>query len=134
MKKFWTGNADLCIHFYWLSWLRQASHRKMIQRAVLKLRLWLCHFKISLDTSAFSVQEKKSWSKFSGTDGALYFVHLKVGKFCSWCVAPVHHLFIKANIILEFLVRLLLCIKFCNWNYVLRFFIVKTSDTANIFQ
>ena len=44
-------NADLCIHFYWLSRLRQASHRKMIQN--LALRLWLCHFKISSDTSAF---------------------------------------------------------------------------------
>ena len=32
-------NADLCIHFYWLSRLRQASHRKMIQSSVLRLRL-----------------------------------------------------------------------------------------------
>ena len=46
-------NADLCIHFYWLSRLRQASHRKMIQISALKLRLWLCHFKISSDTSGF---------------------------------------------------------------------------------
>ena len=45
-------NADLCIHFYWLSRLRQASHIKMIQSSALSLRLWLCHFKISSDTSA----------------------------------------------------------------------------------
>ena len=39
-------NADLCIHFYWLSnKLRQASHRKMIQSSALRLRLW--RFKIS---------------------------------------------------------------------------------------
>ena len=44
---------DLCIHSYWLSWLRQASYRKMIQNLALRLRLWLCHFKISSDTSAF---------------------------------------------------------------------------------
>ena len=36
--------ADLCIHSYWLSWLRQASHRKMIQSSALRLRLW--RFKI----------------------------------------------------------------------------------------
>ena len=48
-------NADLCIHFYWLSRLRQASHRKMIQSSALRLRLWLCHFKISSDTPAFNV-------------------------------------------------------------------------------
>ena len=42
-------SADLCIHFYWLSQLRQASHREMIQR----LRLWLCHFKITSDNQAF---------------------------------------------------------------------------------
>ena len=46
-------SADLCIHFYWLSRLRQASHRKIIQNLALRLRLWLCHFKISSDTSAF---------------------------------------------------------------------------------
>ena len=45
-------NADRCIHFYWLSRLRQARHRKMIQSSA--LRLWLCHFKIFSDTSAFS--------------------------------------------------------------------------------
>ena len=31
-------SADLCIHSYWLSWLRQASHRKMIQSSALRLR------------------------------------------------------------------------------------------------
>ena len=48
-------NADLCIHFYCLSRLRQASHRKMIQSSALRLRLWLSHFKISSDTSAFKL-------------------------------------------------------------------------------
>ena len=37
-------NADLCIHSYWLSRLRQASHRKMIQSSALRIRLW--RFKI----------------------------------------------------------------------------------------
>ena len=37
-------SADLCIHSYWLSWLRQASHRKMIRSLTLRLRLW--RFKI----------------------------------------------------------------------------------------
>ena len=46
-------NADLCIHFYWLSQQSQVSHRQMIQNSALKLRLWLCHFKISKDTPAF---------------------------------------------------------------------------------
>ena len=55
-------NADLCIHFYWLSWLRQASHRKMIQSSVHRLRLWLCHFKIS-DTPAFSSSAEGSESR-----------------------------------------------------------------------
>ena len=32
-------NAYLCIHFYWLSWLRQASHIKLIQNSALRLRL-----------------------------------------------------------------------------------------------
>ena len=32
-------SADLCIHFYWLSRLRQASHRKIIQKSALRLRL-----------------------------------------------------------------------------------------------
>ena len=31
-------SADLCIHSYWLSWLRQASHRKLIQNSALRLR------------------------------------------------------------------------------------------------
>ena len=31
-------NDNLCIHFYWLSWQRQASHRKMIQSSTLRLR------------------------------------------------------------------------------------------------
>ena len=47
-------NADLCIHFYWLSRLRQASYRKKIQSSALTLRLWLCHFKISSDTPTLS--------------------------------------------------------------------------------
>ena len=46
--------ADLCIHFYWLSWLRQASLRKMIQSSALRLRLWPGHFKIASDTWALS--------------------------------------------------------------------------------
>ena len=33
-------SADLCIHSYWLSRLRQASHRKMNQNSALRLRLW----------------------------------------------------------------------------------------------
>ena len=37
-------NADLCIHSYWLSRLRQAGHRKMIQSSALRLRIW--RFKI----------------------------------------------------------------------------------------
>ena len=37
-------NANLCIHFYWLSRLRQASHRKIIQSSALRQRLW--RFKI----------------------------------------------------------------------------------------
>ena len=49
-------NTDLCIHFYWLCQLRQANHRKMIQISALRLRLWLCHFKISSDTPALSPQ------------------------------------------------------------------------------
>ena len=32
-------SAYLCIQFYWLSWLRQASHRKLIQNSALRLRL-----------------------------------------------------------------------------------------------
>ena len=47
-------NADLCILFYWLSRLRLASHRKMIQSSALRLRLWLCQFKISSDTLALT--------------------------------------------------------------------------------
>ena len=31
-------SAYLCIHFYWLSWLRLASHRTMIQSSTLRLR------------------------------------------------------------------------------------------------
>ena len=48
-------NADLCIHFYWLSRLREASHRKMIQSSTLRQRIWPCHFKISSDTPALSL-------------------------------------------------------------------------------
>ena len=43
-------NANLCIHFYWLSRLWRASHRKMIQSSALGLCLRLCQFKISWDT------------------------------------------------------------------------------------
>ena len=32
-------SAYLFIHFYWLSWLKQASHRKLIQNSALRLRL-----------------------------------------------------------------------------------------------
>ena len=32
-------SLSLCIHFYWLSWLRLASHRKLIQNSALRLRL-----------------------------------------------------------------------------------------------
>ena len=39
-------NADFCIHFYWLSQLRQANHQKMIQSSA------LCQFKISWNTPA----------------------------------------------------------------------------------
>ena len=31
-------NADLCIHSHWISQLRQASHRKMIQSSALRLK------------------------------------------------------------------------------------------------
>ena len=34
-------SADHCIHSYWLSRLRQASHRKKIQSSALRLKLWL---------------------------------------------------------------------------------------------
>ena len=47
-------NSDLCIHFYWLSRLRLASCRKKNQSSAIRLRLWLCHFKISSDTPTFS--------------------------------------------------------------------------------
>ena len=43
-------SADICIHFYCLSWLRQARQRKMIQSSALWLCLRLCRFKISWDT------------------------------------------------------------------------------------
>ena len=43
-------SADICIHFYCLSWLRQARQRKMIQSSALWLCLRLCQFKISWDT------------------------------------------------------------------------------------
>ena len=55
-------SADLCIHFYWLSWLRQASHRKMIQRSELRLRLWLRLFKISWDTPVFGYSKLIKYS------------------------------------------------------------------------
>ena len=47
-------SADICIHFYCLSWLRQARQRKMIQKSALWLCLRLCQFKIFADTWAFS--------------------------------------------------------------------------------
>ena len=47
-------SADICIHFYCLSWLRQARQRKMIQKSALWLCLRLCQFKISWDTLALS--------------------------------------------------------------------------------
>ena len=43
-------SAEICIHFYCLSWLRQARQRKMIQNSALWLCLRLCQFKISWDT------------------------------------------------------------------------------------
>ena len=52
-------NTDVWILFYWLSRLRQANHRQMIQSSALRLRLWLCHFKISSDTQAFSLCQKE---------------------------------------------------------------------------
>ena len=45
-------SAEICIHFYCLSWLRQARQRKMIQSSALWLCLGLCQFKISWDTEA----------------------------------------------------------------------------------
>ena len=44
---------DLCIHFYWLSRLRQASHRKMIQSSA--LRLIACPSAWSIQVSFFYV-------------------------------------------------------------------------------
>ena len=46
-------SANLCNHYYWLCWLRQASHRKMIQSSALRPRLW--RFKI-LKCPSFSGQ------------------------------------------------------------------------------
>ena len=43
-------SADICIHFYCISWLTQARQRKMIQSSALWLCLRLCQFKISWDT------------------------------------------------------------------------------------
>ena len=42
------------IRYLRVSRLRQASQRKMIQSSALRLRLWLCQFKISLDNPAFN--------------------------------------------------------------------------------
>ena len=44
---------DICIQSYGISRLGRASHIKMIQWSTLRPGLRLCHFKISLDTSAF---------------------------------------------------------------------------------
>ena len=48
-------NDDLCIIFYWLSRLSQASHRKMIQSSALRQRLWLCQFKICKMFNSFQL-------------------------------------------------------------------------------
>ena len=53
-------SADLCIHFYCLSRLMQASQRKMIQSLALIIRLRQCQFKISSDTPAFSFGTNKT--------------------------------------------------------------------------
>jgi hypothetical protein len=50
-------SADICIHFYCLSWLRQASQRKMIQSSFLRLRL--SQFKISPDAPAYRHETEK---------------------------------------------------------------------------
>ena len=57
-------SADICIHFYCLSRLKQASQRKMIQSSALRLRLWLCQFKISSDNPAFRALTQKSLFSF----------------------------------------------------------------------
>ena len=43
-------SAEICIHFYCLSWMRLARQRKMIQSAALWLCLRQCLLKISWDT------------------------------------------------------------------------------------
>ena len=45
-------SAEICIHFYCLSWLKQARQIKMLQNSALWLCLRLCQFKISWDTQA----------------------------------------------------------------------------------
>jgi hypothetical protein len=61
-------SADLCIHFYWLSRLRQASHRIMIQNSALRLRLGLKLFKISSDTPAFRCHYDAVFTQCSNTE------------------------------------------------------------------
>ena len=39
--------------------LTKPTHRKMIQSSALRLRLWLCHFKISSDTPALRLWQEK---------------------------------------------------------------------------
>ena len=53
-------SADLCIHFYCLSELRQASQRKMIQSSALRIS----HFKISSDIPALQYLFIRSWIRF----------------------------------------------------------------------
>ena len=60
LKRFLTGTvlvlvltfASICI-MYCLSWLRQASQRKIIQISALILKLWLSQLKMSLGNPAF---------------------------------------------------------------------------------
>ena len=46
----YSHSAEICIHLYCLSWLRQPRQRKNIQNSALWLCLRLCQFKISWDT------------------------------------------------------------------------------------
>ena len=50
-------NADLCIHFYWPSRLRQASHRNMIQRSRLRLCLFVCLLYVPLSTAHLDISK-----------------------------------------------------------------------------
>ena len=60
-------SADLCIQSYWLSRLRQASHRKMIQSSALRLRrfkILTCHEGDQCDflTRRLWMLQRKPWS------------------------------------------------------------------------